>query len=91
MHDGGTRAAGQERPAWQAGDFFTLPGFADCYEIASASSAYIVYEARDGVTQIVDDTICMSLARKTARWIPATPEQVARYRRLYRPAPQNWD
>ncbi len=37
------------------------------------------------------DNVGMSLADATKDWTPATPEQIARHERLYRPAPQNWN
>jgi hypothetical protein len=76
--------------AWKEGDYITWPGIADCYLLTAVDRFHISYEARDGVTQGVDATMFRSLAQQTEDWQPATPEQIDRFKRLYRPAPQNW-
>jgi hypothetical protein len=78
--------------AWKEGDYITWPGVEpDCYLLTGVNRFYITYEARDGYRATVDDTIGMSLADKIKDWQPATPEQIARFERLYQPAPSNWD
>ncbi|MFC7791368.1 hypothetical protein [Streptomyces cinereoruber] len=80
-----------ERPAWKAGDYITWPGNPDCYQLVHVGRFDITYEARDGVRQEVRETAFRTLAQNTVDWQHATPEQIARHQRLYRPAPNNWD
>ncbi|MGA5497741.1 hypothetical protein ACPCSP_25595 [Streptomyces cinereoruber] len=80
-----------ERPAWQVGDYITWPGNPDCYRLVHVGRFAITYEARDGVRQEAEETALRTLAQDTADWRPATPEQIARHQRLYRPAPSNWE
>jgi Lon protease-like protein len=51
----------------------------------------ISYRSWDGVTEAVEATAYRTLAQQTADWRPATPEEIATFERLDRPAPQNWD
>ncbi|MFB8236112.1 hypothetical protein ACFC58_06130 [Kitasatospora purpeofusca] len=86
----------RELLGWAAGDYVSWDGRdgASTVRITGVSTRYgrfIDWESTDGYEETEDDTVFMSLEAKTARWRRATDEERARFNRLYRPAPQNWN
>jgi lysyl-tRNA synthetase class I len=59
--------------------------------ITSVDTHHITYECSDGYRELVDATVCMTLAEKTADWRAATSEEADAFRRRFRPAPENWE
>lgn len=79
-------------PAFKIGDYVTWHTDSDdCYRITSVDAHHITYQCWDDVLESVDADMWRSLEEKTRHWRLATPEQIARFERLFRPAPQNWN
>jgi len=77
--------------SFQAGQHVLLtPNYTVPVRITAVDRHRISYECRDGVTEAVEETVYRSLDELTSQWRHASPEQIARFEELYRPAPHNY-
>lgn len=75
----------------KVGDFITFQGTHGnvwTAKVVGKGDSYLTYEASDGVLAREEDTIFDNYDLDDYR--PATEDEIAEWRRSYRPAPQNW-